>query len=56
MLTHDRLLELYRALADRPVLSIYVDGNQHDPAERKKWRIELERSSDRLFRRLRRNG
>jgi hypothetical protein len=42
MLNHDRLLELYRGLSDKPSLSIYVDGNQHDPAERKKWRVELE--------------
>jgi len=42
MLTHDRLLELYRGLSDKPALSIYIDGNQHDPAERKKWRVELE--------------
>jgi hypothetical protein len=42
MLTHDRLLELYRALAETPALSIYIDGNQHDPAERRKWRIGLE--------------
>ena len=42
MLTHERLLELYRELAGTPALSIYIDGDQHDPAERKKWRLELE--------------
>ena len=42
MLTHDRLLELHRELGDAPALSVYVDGNQHDPAERKKWRLQLE--------------
>jgi hypothetical protein len=42
MLTHDRLMELYRELADVPVLSVYIDGNQHDPAERRKWRLQLE--------------
>ena len=42
MLTHDRLMELYRELADAPALSVYIDGNQHDPAERNKWRLQLE--------------
>jgi hypothetical protein len=46
MLTHDRLLELYRELSETPTLSVYIDGNQHDPAERKKWRIELEQGLD----------
>jgi hypothetical protein len=43
MLTHDKLVELYRALKPRKVLSIYVDADQHDPAERNKWRTRLER-------------
>jgi hypothetical protein len=43
MLTHDRLLELYRELSETPTLSVYVDGNQNDPAKRKEWRLALER-------------
>ena len=46
MLTHDRLVELYRQLANGPVLSVYIDGNQNDPAERNKWRTELEHGLD----------
>lgn len=42
MLTHDQLLELYRELADTSALSVYIDGNQHDPAERRKWRLQFE--------------
>jgi hypothetical protein len=42
MLTHDRLLELHRELSETPTLSVYIDGDQHDPAERKKWRLGLE--------------
>lgn len=42
MLTHDGLLESHRELANAPVLSVYVDGNQHDPAERSTWRLQLE--------------
>lgn len=42
MLTHDKLVELYRELQDEHVLSIYLDGDQHDPAERTKWRKQLE--------------
>ncbi|MGD2069594.1 MAG: hypothetical protein PVI57_13040 [Gemmatimonadota bacterium] len=42
MLTHEKLVELYRELRDERVLSIYLDGDQHDPAERNKWRKQLE--------------
>jgi hypothetical protein len=44
MLTHDRLVELSRELQHESVLSVYIDGNQHDPAERNKWRTQLERA------------
>lgn len=43
MLTHERLVELYRDLKDQPVLSVYLDVDQHDPAERDAWRRRLER-------------
>lgn len=42
MLTHDRLVKLYRDLDDQDVLSIYVDGDQHDPAQRDAWRTRLD--------------
>lgn len=42
MLTRAKLVELYRELRDRRVLSIYLDGTGDDPAERKVWRKELE--------------
>lgn len=42
MLTHERLSRLYRALVDERVLSVYVDGDQHDPAQRDAWRMRLE--------------
>ncbi|MEN8375159.1 MAG: hypothetical protein ABFS34_06895 [Gemmatimonadota bacterium] len=43
MLTRDRLVELYRSYQDRPVLSVYVDADQHDPAQRDAWRVNLKR-------------
>jgi hypothetical protein len=42
MLTQDRLVELYRDLKDRKVLTIYVDGEGHDPANRRAWRTRVE--------------
>jgi hypothetical protein len=41
MLTPDELVELYRAYQDRQVLSVYLDADQHDFAERGKWRVAL---------------
>jgi len=43
MLTHDQLAELYTQARDETVLSVYVDGEQHDPADRHVWRTRLER-------------
>ncbi len=42
MLTHEKLVELYRELRDEPVLSVYLDADQHDPAERNVWRTRLD--------------
>lgn len=42
MLTHDKLVELYRELQEEHVLSVYLDGEEHDPAERSKWRKQLD--------------
>ena len=46
MLTHDKLVELHQELATIPVLSVYLDGNQHDPAQRNAWRTELQHGLD----------
>ncbi|MDX1566319.1 MAG: hypothetical protein R3223_00865 [Longimicrobiales bacterium] len=42
MLTREKLADLYGQLRDTKVLSIYLDGNGNDPAERKVWRKELD--------------
>jgi hypothetical protein len=52
MLDHEKLMELYRDLRDRKVLSVYLDADQHDPAERNKWRRRLEHDVARLGREL----
>lgn len=46
MLTHDKLVKLHQELASTSVLSVYLDGNQHDPAQRNAWRTELEHGLD----------
>lgn len=52
MLTHDRLVKLYRELEGQDVLSVYVNGEQHDPAQRDAWRIRLDSGITALRRRL----
>ncbi len=52
MLTQDRLVELYRDLKDTKVLSIYVDGEGHDPANRRAWRTRVEHQLSELRRSL----
>lgn len=42
MLKREELVELYRSLQDRKVLSIYIDGSGDDPADRRIWWRELE--------------
>ncbi len=42
MLTHDELVDLYRNLRQKPVLSVYLDGKATDFAERKAWRRRLD--------------
>lgn len=42
MLTRRELVDLYGDLSDRKVLSVYLDGEGHDPAERNVWRRELD--------------
>lgn len=43
MLSHEKLVDLYRELRDRDVLSVYLDADQRDPADRKVWRKRLTR-------------
>lgn len=42
MLNRDQLIELYRNHRDENVLSVYVDGDGKDPAQRRAWALELE--------------
>jgi hypothetical protein len=43
MLNRDQLIELYRNHRNENVLSVYVDGDGKDPAQRRAWALELER-------------
>jgi len=47
MLTHEKLVDLYRELRQDKVLSVYLDVDQHDPAERNTWRIRLDQQVSR---------
>jgi hypothetical protein len=42
MLSHERLVELYRELREQRVLSVFINGADTDPAERKAWRTRTE--------------
>jgi len=42
MLTSEQLIALYRDLRSTPVLSVYIDADQHDPAHRSAWRVQLD--------------
>lgn len=42
MLTHDELVDLYRKFRQERVLSVYLDGNATDFAERKVWKRRLD--------------
>ena len=42
MLNLDRLSQLHRSLRDEPVLSVYLNIDQHDPAQRSAWRTQLD--------------
>lgn len=56
MLTHDRLADLYGRVRDHHVLSVYIDGQQHDPAERRVWRTRLDQALSERQRELERSG
>jgi hypothetical protein len=45
-------MELYRELRDTPVLSVYLEADRHDPAERRVWAKELEHLLDEERRRV----
>ena len=52
MLTRDQLQSLYRELRDESVLSVYIDGGQTNPADRRVWHTAMERGLDEERRRL----
>lgn len=56
MLTREKLVELFQDLRDRDVLSVYVDADQRDPAQRDAWRIHLEGEISRVRRGLEQVG
>lgn len=41
MLERSQLVDLYRTHRDRTVLSVYLDADQHDFAERARWKVAL---------------
>ncbi len=45
MLDRADLVRLYREYRDHPVLSVYLDVDQHDPAQRRAWKTRLEREA-----------
>lgn len=56
MLDRADLVRLYRDLRDRPVLSVYLDVDQHDPAQRRAWRTRLENEVSNEARRIANGG
>ncbi len=52
MLTHDELMEFYRELHEERVLSVYINADQHDPAQRNRWRTALSHQLDAIRRSL----
>jgi len=52
MLTKAELLTLFEDLQDKDVLSVYVNAEEHDPANRDAWRVRLTGEIGRLRRRL----
>lgn len=56
MLTRQKLTEMFHELRDRRVLSVYVDADQRDPAQRDAWRVRLDGDVARLRRTLEKEG
>lgn len=52
MLNRDQLIDLYRIHREQNVLSVYVDGEGRDPAERRAWTLELDQGMTRERARL----
>jgi hypothetical protein len=52
MLTYEELVELERSLRDRTVLSVYINGEVRDPADRRRWRVDLRHALDAIEARL----
>lgn len=52
MLNRERLTRLHRDLRDESVLTVYLDTDQHDPAQRGVWRTRLDRACAELRREL----
>ena len=52
MLNRDQFIDLYRVHREQNVLSVYVDGDGHDPAERRAWTLQLEQGLTRERARL----
>lgn len=56
MLDQDGLITLYRDWAQSNVLSVYLDADQSDPAEREKWRVVLDQGLAALRQELEEEG
>lgn len=48
MLTYNELVDLEHSLGEQIVLSVYINGEEKDPAKRKRWRIDLRNSLDEI--------
>lgn len=56
MLTRQALVQLKNLLGDRKVLSVYVNGDEPDPATRRRWRIDLRNSLNEIAASLERSS
>lgn len=56
MLTLERLTRLHRDLRNAPVLSVYLDTDQHDPAQRVAWKTRFDRALAEIRRGLESEG
>ena len=52
MLDYAGLVKLEKSLRNGMVLSVYVDGELQDPAERRRWRMDLRHELDAIAKRL----
>ncbi|KPJ76313.1 MAG: hypothetical protein AMS19_13225 [Gemmatimonas sp. SG8_23] len=56
MLSREQLEGLYKQLRDAQVLSVYIDGDEANPADRRAWRTTLDRGLAEERRRLEREA